>query len=157
MKSHDRVEVGADGLWRRGSEEPTDRSPYDQGIENAPSMRSWVMRRAYDPRCPIRDAVWFPYPGGELVAQLDARIDVTPGVILTRPYLQREHLVTKVVKAPRTGEEQLRRRGMRHEEGRPTEDDIPEAREPLTPPVSWQQVTADARGPRTSLRNLTEN
>ncbi len=104
VKSRDRVEVGADGLWRLGNQEPTDRSPYDQAIGNARSLRSWIMRRAYDPRYPTWHAVWFPYRGGELVAQLEARMDVTPGVTLTPPDLQREHLVTKVVKALRTAE-----------------------------------------------------
>ncbi len=157
VKSHDRIEVGADGLWRLGSQEPTDRSPYDQAIENARSLRSWVMRRAYDPRYPIWHAVWFPNRGGELVAQLEARVDVTPDVTLTRPDLQPGHLVTKIVKALRAGEEQLRRRGVRYEEGRPTADDIAEARELLTPPVTWQQVTADAREARErDLREATE-
>lgn len=157
VKSHERVEIGADGLWRLGSQEPTSRSPYDQAIENARSLRSWILRRAYDPRYPIWHAVWFPNRGGELVKQLEARVDVTPDVTLTRPDLQPDRLVTGIVKALRAGERELRARGVRYEEGRPTEDDIAEARDLLTPPVTWRQASADARAARErDLREATE-
>ncbi|ERG64403.1 hypothetical protein L332_08070 [Agrococcus pavilionensis RW1] len=157
VKSHERVEVGADGLWRLGSQEPTSRSPYDQAIENARSLRSWILRRAYDPRYPIWHAVWFPNRGGELVKQLEARIDVTPDATLTRPDLQPDRLVTSLVKALRAGERELRARGVRYEEGRPTQADLAEARDLLTPPVTWQQASADARAVRErDLREATE-
>lgn len=150
VKSHDRVEVGDDGLWRLGGDAPTDRSPYDQSADNRYSIRDWILRKAYAQRFPIVSAVWFPRRGGELVEQLEARIDVPREATLTRPDLRADRLATRVVKVLRAQERALREHGMRYAEGAPTHADIDEALAVLTPPVTWERASEDRRAARTA-------
>ncbi|MCR8669770.1 nuclease-related domain-containing DEAD/DEAH box helicase [Agrococcus sp. HG114] len=157
VKSHERVEVGDDGLWRLGSQEPTPRSPYDQAWDNSRSIRKWIERRAFVPPYPIWQAVWFPMRGGELVAQLEARIDVPANETLTRADLDASRLVTSIVGVLRHGRRELERRVPAYQPGRPDEQDVDEFRQALQPSISWARAMAERREVRErDLREATE-
>jgi hypothetical protein len=158
VKSHDRIEVGADGSWRLGAQEPTHRSPYDQVWDNSRSIRKWIERKAYAPPYPIWQAAWFPSVGGELVQRLEQRIDVPAHATLTRADLDASRLVTSIVAVLRHGARELERRPIRpFLAGSPDEQDIREARDALVPAVRWDLEAADRRRARQeSLREATE-
>lgn len=157
VKSHERVEVGDDGLWRLGGQEPTPRSPYDQVWDNSRSIRKWIERRAHVLPFPIWQAVWFPMRGGELVAQLEQRIDVPAKETLSRADLDASRLVTSIVGVLRHGRRELERRVPAYQAGRPDEQDIAEVREALQPSISWASAMNERREQRErDLREATE-
>lgn len=157
VKSHDRVEVGADGLWHLGGNAPTSRSPYTQADDNARSIRHWVEQRAYRLPYPVWQAVWFPNRGGELAAQLEARIDVPAKATLTRADLDASRLITSIVGVLRHGRSELERREVRYLADRPDEQDIAELRQVLQPTVTFHQAMAERRERRErDLREATE-
>lgn len=157
VKSHDRVEVGDDGLWRLGTQQPTPRSPYDQAWDNSRSIRTWIERRAFVPGYPIWQAAWFPSIGGELTKRLEQRIDVPAKATLTRADLDPSRLATSIVGVLRHGARELERRVPPFDGDRPDEQDIQEAREALVPAVSWRLEAADRRAARElNLREATE-
>jgi hypothetical protein len=160
VKSHDRVEVGDDGLWRLGSQPPTPRSPYDQVWDNTRSIRQWIERRAYVAPYPIWQAVWFPNRGGELVAQLEARIDVPAKATLTRADLDPSRLVTSIVGVLRHGRSEIERRVPAFGADRPDAQDVAEAQQVLVPSISFHRTMAERREEREererSLREATE-
>ncbi|QUW18242.1 NERD domain-containing protein [Agrococcus sp. Marseille-Q4369] len=157
VKSHERVEVGDDGLWRLGGQEPTPRSPYDQVWDNSRSIRKWIERRAHVLPFPTWQAVWFPMRGGELVAQLEQRIDVPAKATLSRADLDASRLVTSIVGVLRHGRRELERRVPAYQAGRPDEQDIAEVREALQPSISWASAMNERREQRErDLREATE-
>lgn len=157
VKSHERVEVGDDGLWRLGGQEPTPRSPYDQVWDNARSIRKWIERRAHVVCFPIWQAVWFPARGGELVAQLEQRIDVPAKATLSRADLDASRLVTSIIGALRHGRRELERRVPAYRAGRPDDEDIAEVRQALQPSLSWAHAMRERREQRErDLREATE-
>lgn len=157
VKSHDRIEVGEDGLWRLGTQPPTDRSPFDQAADNRHSIIEWFRRRAFDPHYPIWHAAWFPNRGGELVKQLESRIDVPADSTLTRADLDPGRIVASILRVLHAGEHAVRANHRRFQEGRPDEQDIAEARGILTPTVSWERATAERRAAREAdLQAATE-
>ena len=157
VKSHDRVEVGDDGLWRLGSQDPTRRSPYDQVWDNARSIKQWIERRAYVTPYPVWQAVWFPSRGGELVAQLEARIDVPAKGTLTRADLDASRLVTSIVGVLRHGRSEIERRVPAFAKDRPDAQDVEEARQILQPTISFHRAMSERREDRErDLREATE-
>ncbi|MDR7234035.1 NERD domain-containing protein [Agrococcus sp. BE272] len=148
VKSHERIEVGDDGLWRLASQPPTDRSPYDQAAENRHSILEWFRRKAFEPNYPVWHSAWFPNRGGELVRQLEARIDVPKNATLTRADLDPSRITKSIERVLRHGEHTVRSNHRRFQEGRPDEQDIADARAILTPPVTWERANGELRAAR---------
>lgn len=67
VKSHKTADRGADGLWRLGSQAPTDKSPFAQAARGMHGILDYLGRKRLDlQQVPVWSAVWFTHASANL-------------------------------------------------------------------------------------------
>ncbi|AXH96793.1 nuclease-related domain-containing DEAD/DEAH box helicase [Ornithinimicrobium avium] len=67
VKSHRRAHRGPDGVWRLGSQPPTDKSPFAQAARGMHGVLDYLGRKRLDLRqVPVWSAVWFTHASADV-------------------------------------------------------------------------------------------